>query len=464
MTYQNAKRLTGTGATALAALVFAVVPQIIPVGLGPWPIVLIAAAAFVLVFLGRNAFASRLDEAQQLGHARRPENRIVHDFASRVGQAFTHADLSEAIKECLEKPADMSALFLRSNTWEVIYQSPTAVTTDPAILELLERNFRDWTEGFTFMNENLSLAVSAEGARGFFIHSKGFHLFIFTRLCTLIEEEAFRDLYGELRIYFERTITISDLFEVASLSKEWELVAETQRSFLPKKLPVVKKLDLSIAFRPLINVSGDYYDVIAVDEDRTLLLIGDVSGKGLAAGLIMGIIVNTIRVAPDKSDLAAIVHSVDEAVREMGFDDKYTVLFLGLVDTAKKTLRYVNAAMADPLLVAQTALGPKVKRLPPTMGLIGLVPLEGPVEVEEMALRTDEVLLLASDGVTEVANASGLRLGEADDYERAILQASKFGAEEFIASINGLLYAFVGDAPLKDDVTILAAKVGRLWD
>jgi serine phosphatase RsbU (regulator of sigma subunit) len=464
MTYQNAKRLTGAGVTGLAALAFAVVPQFIPKGLGPWPIILVTAAAFVLVFLGRNAFIGRLDEGQQRSHAQRPENRIIHEFAARVGSAFTLSDLSEAAKECLEKPADMSILFLRSNTWEVIYQSPTAVTTDQAILDLLERNFRDWTEGFTFMNEGLSLAVSAEGARGFFIHSKGFHFFVFTRLCSLIEEEAFRDLYGELRIYFDRTITISDLFEVASLSKEWELVAETQRSFLPKKLPEVKKLDLSISYRPLINVSGDYYDAIAVDEDRTLLLIGDVSGKGLAAGLIMGIIVNTIRVAPDKSDLAAIVRTVDEAVREMGFDDKYTVLFLGLVDTAKKTLRYINAAMADPLLVAQTALGPKVKRLAPTMGLIGLVPIEDEVEVEEIPLRTDEIILLASDGVTEVANASGLRLGDADDYERAILQASKYGAEDFISSITGLLYAFVGDAPLKDDVTILAAKVGRLWD
>jgi serine phosphatase RsbU (regulator of sigma subunit) len=155
---------------------------------------------------------------------------------------------------------------------------------------------------------------------------------------------------------------------------------------------------------------------------------------------------------------------VDEAVREMGFDDKYTVLFMGLVDTEKKTFRYVNAAMADPLLVSQTALGPKIRKLQPTMGLIGLVPLEGDVVVEEIPIRTDELILLASDGVTEVANADGRRLGDEDEYERAIIQSSKLGADDFIGSITGLLYAFVGDAPLKDDVTILAAKVGRLWD
>ena len=193
-------------------------------------------------------------------------------------------------------------------------------------------------------------------------------------------------------------------------------------------------------------------------------MLGDVSGKGLAAGLIMGIIVNTVRVAPDKADLAGLVKSIDEAVREMGFDDKYTVLFLGLVDTAKRSFRYVNAAMADPLIVSQTALGPKIRRLLPTMGLIGLVPIEEAIEVEELPLRTDELIFLASDGVTEVANSGGARLGEEEEYERAILQASRLDAEDFVSSITGLLYSFVGDAPLKDDVTILAAKVGRLWD
>jgi serine phosphatase RsbU (regulator of sigma subunit) len=251
---------------------------------------------------------------------------------------------------------------------------------------------------------------------------------------------------------------------VASLSKEWEIVAETQRSFLPKKLPSPDKLELAIAYRPLINVSGDYYDAIAVDEKRTLLVIGDVSGKGLAAGLIMGIIVNTIRVATDKSDLAALIRSIDQSIREMGFDDKYTVLFLGLVDTGKRSLRYINAAMADPLIISQTALGPKLRRLEPTTGLIGLVPLDPDIHIEEIPIRTDELIVLASDGVTEVDDAEGRRLGETELFERSLLQASRLSAADFVGSVTGLLYQFVGDRPLKDDVTILAAKVGRLWD
>ena len=97
------------------------------------------------------------------------------------------------------------------------------------------------------------------------------------------------------------------------------------------------------------------------------------------------------------------------------------------------------------------------------MGLVGLVPLEE-VVVEELPLRTDEILLLASDGVTEVADASGARLGETELFDTSLARASDLGAEDFVASVTGLLYSFVGDRPLQDVVTVLAAKAGRLWD
>ncbi len=463
MTYRTTRSLVEAGGTAAAALAFLVVPFVAAANVGLVAAAAIGAVAFVILFALRNAAAGAIDRAVYRARFRRPETRMLLDFSERIGAAFTIPDLVDALRDKLEKPADMGAILVKSNTWEVIYQSPTAAASDPHTLQALERNFREWSEGFCFIGPDFGVAASNEGARGFFLNTKGFHLFVLTWLCSRIELEAFRTLYGELRIYFDRVITISDLFEVASLSKEWELIAETQRSFLPRSLPKVEKLELAVAYRPLLNVSGDYYDAIAIDEDRTLLVVGDVSGKGLAAALIMGIIVNTIRVAKDKVDLESLVRSVDYSVREMGFDDKYTVLFMGLVDTAARTLRYVNAAMADPIIVSQTALGPRVKRLEPTMGLLGLVAIED-IGIEEIPLRTDEMILLASDGVTEVTDDAGRRLGETEFFDKTIAHASTMGATDFVSNVSNMLYSYVGDRPLKDDVTILAAKVGRLWD
>ncbi len=465
MTFRNTKVLINFWGTIGAAVAFLIVPIIAAIGSpSPWWTIFISALLFIGLYLGRDIVVGQLEDAVRRTRFGKPETKVLLDFAARIGQSFTILDLVDAIREGLEKSADIGAILVRSNTWEIIYQSPTAAATDAGILDTLQRNFREWSEGFCFMKEDFSISNDNVGARGFFVYSKGFHLFFLTRLCGLIELEAFRTLYGELRIYFDRVITISDLFEVASLSREWTLIAETQRSFLLKTLPEIELMDVAVSYRPLVNVSGDYYDVIAIDRHRTLFVVGDVSGKGLAAALIMGIIVNTIRVARDKSDLVSLLRGVDLAVRDMGFDDKYTVIFLGVADTAKRSLRYINAAMADPIIITQTALGPKLRRLDPTMGLVGLVPLEDEIAIEEVQLRSDELILLASDGVTEVVNSSGERLGETELFTRSLLQYSRQPAEGFVGSITGLLYDFVGDLALKDDVTIVAAKAGRLWD
>jgi serine phosphatase RsbU (regulator of sigma subunit) len=463
MTYRTARRAVEIGTMGMAAFAFLAIPLVAVAGLGFIPAAAVSAAAFLAFYALKSAAAAALERKAYDLSFRGRETRLIMEFTERVGVCFTVLDLVDAIRDKLEKAADMGAILVKSDSQEIIYQSPAAASSDARLLETLFARFRDSPEGVSFIAEDYSSAATGSGARGFVVRSGAYRLFVLTRLCSLVEPEAFRTLHGELGIYFERVSTISELFEVASLSKEWQLIAETQRSFLPRGLPEPKKLELSVLYRPLVNVSGDYYDAIVVDEDRTLLVVGDVSGKGLAAALIMGIIVNTIRVSADKTDLAALIRGVDAAVRDMGFDDKYTVMFLGLVDTAKRTLRYVNAAMADPILITQTATGPRVVRLEPTMGLVGLVPFDE-VPVEELPLRTDEIILLASDGVTEVADSTGARLGEAEIFDRSLAMASKSGVSDFVSSVSAMLYSYVGDAPLKDDVTMLAAKVGRLWD
>jgi serine phosphatase RsbU (regulator of sigma subunit) len=463
MTYRTVRSLVETGTMGAAALAFLVIPLVAVAGLAFLPAMAIGAAAFIAFYAIKNAAAAALERRAYALSFRGRETRIVMAFTERVGVCFTILDLVDAIRDKLEKAADMGVVLLKSATSELVYQSPAAAASDPRALESFASRFRDSPEGISFIGEDYSPAKEGDAARGFLVKTAGYQLFVLTRLCSLVEPEALRTLHGELSSYFTRVSTISELFESASLSKEWQLIAETQRSFLPRQLPSPKKLDLAVFYRPLVNVSGDYYDAIPIDEDRTLLVVGDVSGKGLAAALIMGIIVNTIRVATDKTDLVGLVRSVDAAVRDMGFDDKYTVMFMGIADTAKRSLRYVNAAMADPIVITQTATGPRVIRLEPTVSIVGLVPIDE-VVVEELPLRTDEIILLASDGVTEVADSSGARLGETEIFERSLAMASKSGASDFVSSVSAMLYSYVGDNPLKDDVTILAAKVGRLWD
>lgn len=463
MVLQKALRLTSWVSTVFLAALFAFILFIVSVGQPFLTSVLLGTAFFMVLFLIRSALLRAVESDLRRKRFDRVETRILMDFVERLRVSFTVADLVEAAREHLEKRADASVLLIKSATWETIYASPATLTNDPDTLAVLQHNFREWSDGFAFLDDEYGLHPSSEGCRGFLSVCKGYHLFVFSRTGGAVEMEAFRLLHGELQLYFDRIITVSRLFNIAALSKEWSLIAETQRSFLPKEMPKLAKLETAAYYRPLVNVSGDYYDVIPIDYRRTLLVVGDVSGKGLAAALIMGIIVNTIRVTPDKTDLPLLVRNVDEAIRAMRFEDKYTVAFLGIVDTGEKILRYVNASMADPIIVSQTALGAKPKRLGSTMSLLGLLPIED-ITVEEIPIRTDDVILLASDGFLELNNSNGEQLGESSAFERLLQQTSRESAQNIVESLAGFAYSYVEASQLRDDITILTAKVGRLWD
>jgi len=384
-------------------------------------------------------------------------------FIDRIRTCFTLQEFVAAIGDGLERALDASAVLIRSNTWEIMYSSPAALTADPGLVPVLKRNFRELSEGMVFVDDKLNLTVSNAGARGFFMFCKGYYFFVFTRVCPYIDQDHFRVLYGELLIFFDRVLTVSRLFEIAALTKEWQQIAETQKTFLPEMLPEQPKLSLAAYWRPLVNVSGDFYEALRLDDDRTLLVMGDVSGKGLSAALVMGIVINTIRASSDKSDLAALVKACDAAIRGMGFEDKYTVMFLGLVDVKQKRFRYVNAAMSEQFIVARTVKGPAVKRLESNCGIVGLVPVDT-VEVEDIELRTDDVIVLSTDGLTELENAAGVVLDESLEFRRLMDAALDISIDELVDRLATLGETYVSDRKLRDDITILAAKVGRLWD
>jgi len=461
--YRRAKATASIVSWAIAALAFSLIVFIASASSGIVATGVAASVAFLLVFVARRGAFSYVDARLYRSMMGSGVSRLITDFVQRVRTCFTMPEFVASIRESLERSLDASVVLIRSNTWEVVYASPAAVTADPGLVPALKRNYRELSEGLVFMDDKLNLTVSNAGARGFFVLCKGYYFFVFSRVCPYVDQDMYRVLYGELLIFFDRVLTVSRLFEIAALTKEWQQIAETQKSFLPEMLPEQPKLTLAAYWRPLVNVSGDYYDALRLDDDRTLLVMGDVSGKGLSAALVMGIVINTIRASADKSDLAALVHACDAAIRSMGFDDKYTVMFLGLVDVKQKRFRYVNAAMSEQFIVARTVKGPVVKRLESNCGIVGLVPVDS-VEVEDIELRTDDVIVLSTDGLTELENTAGVVLDESVEFRRLMDGAMDMSVDELVDRLATLGETYVSDRKLRDDITILAAKVGRLWD
>jgi serine phosphatase RsbU (regulator of sigma subunit) len=225
-------------------------------------------------------------------------------------------------------------------------------------------------------------------------------------------------------------------------------------------MPDIPKLDVAAYFRPLVNVSGDYYTVLPMDENKTLVMLGDVSGKGLAAALVMGLVMNVVKIIENKEDLAQIVRSIDEAIKGMKLQDKYTVLFIGIIDTKEMVIRYINASMSDPIVVTQTPSGYKIKPLASNCSLIGILDLDD-VVVAEQKLYKGDLVLMASDGVSEVMNEDGIELGDTELYLETIKNSANKSAQKFIDDIEDLVMEYKGTIKLRDDVTMLVAKVDR---
>src|SRR5574344_1414389 len=114
-------------------------------------------------------------------------------------------------------------------------------------------------------------------------------------------------------------------------------------------------------------------------------MLGDVSGKGLPAALIMGLVMNTVKIIENKEDLVGVVKAVDKAIKGMHLQDKYTVMFIGIIDTNKMNIRYINASMSDPIIVTKAPNGYRIKPLTSNCSLVGIIDLDD-IHVDEQRL------------------------------------------------------------------------------
>ncbi|MDR2898020.1 MAG: SpoIIE family protein phosphatase [Spirochaetaceae bacterium] len=461
--YQTQKRVSLIGINIIAAvctvvLIYALVDRTASM---VW-VFLIAAIVFtffaVLSLMGVKYMYAFFEN--QMYHQK--DTRLLYAFVNKLRFAYTVDDLIEAVQKELEDKADCSVLLVSKKDNYVVYNSPDTLTCEPETLEGLTRNFSDtWPDGYYFIDEKMALVSNIKQARGFFIVHSGYHLYVFCRYTWVFDMTIFPIIMEEFVSYQKRAATIRSLTGISELAKEWTAVADTQQAFLPAKMPKVKKLDIAPYFRPLVNVSGDYYHVIPIDEDKTLLILGDVSGKGLAAALVMGIILNTLQILDDKEDLPAMIYAVDKAIKGMHLQDKYTVLFMGIADTKAMKMRYINASMSDPLIVGYRNNDYEITFLPSNCSVIGIIDLEEDLEAKEVDLHPGDLIFMASDGVSEPMDDNGVELGNTELYVNTIKNSSHKSAAHFINDIADLVLEYNGDKKLRDDVTMLVAKVER---
>ncbi len=240
------------------------------------------------------------------------------------------------------------------------------------------------------------------------------------------------------------------------LLKELEIARGVQQRLLPQILPALPGLEFDAYCRPAKFVGGDYYDFIALPGDRLFFTLGDVSGKGIAAAVLMASIQAAIRsqMLHPPDSLSELVNDFNKAVYSFSTSDKYSTLFCAMLDVQTRRMAFVNAGGCPPMLL-RAATG-RVERLDAGGCPIGLLGFSR-YQQAEVQLQPGDVLLCFSDGISEATN-SAEEIWEESELEQILRSAGNCPAPRIVECAVAAADAFTGDAEQADDMTVVAMK------
>ena len=249
------------------------------------------------------------------------------------------------------------------------------------------------------------------------------------------------------------------------MAQELSLAGEVQTSFLPRELPDLPGWQLATTLQPAREAAGDFYDLIALPDDRLGIVIADVSGKGAGAALYMALSCTLIRTYarqyPAQPEL--VLGAVNRRILADTYAIQFVTVFYGILDPATGTLVYSNGGHCPPFHF-RAANDRDMQELTGTGMALGILE-DKAWRQETVQIGPGDLLVLYTDGITEAHSEQGLLFGEGRLLEsvRARLQASgpqPPTAHEIQEAILADVNRFAGNMPQYDDIT-LATLVRR---
>ncbi|HKF20936.1 MAG TPA: PP2C family protein-serine/threonine phosphatase [Candidatus Angelobacter sp.] len=196
---------------------------------------------------------------------------------------------------------------------------------------------------------------------------------------------------------------------VVDVSQDWILACDVQQRFMQGLERTSVSADLSARCRQVRAIGGDCYDFMPLADDRVALVVGDASGKGLAAALMIANVQASLRTAASFTgdDLSALLQAVNRQAYTSSLADRYATLFYGVFDGATRTLRYVNAGHNPPVVLRRDG---STDLLKPGGAPVGMFP-DSKYEECVARLNPGDLVIACTDGVIEAANPAGEEWG-----------------------------------------------------
>ena len=273
--------------------------------------------------------------------------------------------------------------------------------------------------------------------------------------------DAFEYMQDSLGRYVEQLKVTTQQKE--KIESELSIAHDIQMDMVSKTFspfPECEKLELYATLKPAKKVGGDFYDFF-IRDGKLLFCIGDVSGKGVPASLVMAITKTLFRVfAKDADSAADIVEKMNDVISDQNEANMFVTMWVGVLDLEEEKLSYCNAGHNPPLLMEPDGSCSYVK----TKAYLPVGVLEGSEYKETVVNAKDnQSLLLYTDGVTEAENLAQEQFGTQRMLE-VFSKSAPYSVKTMIDNLQEELLRFVGDAEQTDDITMLCVRMNDLWN
>ncbi|MCD4814603.1 SpoIIE family protein phosphatase [bacterium] len=269
--------------------------------------------------------------------------------------------------------------------------------------------------------------------------------------------ETFNLMTEELRVATEQAL------EQERIKKELQVAQQIQQMLLPKHLPEIEGYSFGSLYRSAKEVGGDYYDFFQIDPEHLGVVVADVCGKGVPAGLLMSVARSILKsIAPAQLSPGQVLKALNRVLINDFSRGLFITMFYAIIDVSKRTMVYTSAGH-NPVLVYRKKkaecleLNMNPSCLP--LGVDGTGVFDKLVQEKKCALQKGDVVIFYTDGVTEAMNGSGEEFGIERLTESLQANAGESRADEMIAVLDRELNQFCGDVDQSDDIAVVTMKV-----
>jgi sigma-B regulation protein RsbU (phosphoserine phosphatase) len=265
------------------------------------------------------------------------------------------------------------------------------------------------------------------------------------RLLTIIATESSQVI--------ENARLLEEEKDLMSVKEELRISGQIQKRLLPEKLPEIPGYQIAATNIPAKEVGGDYYDVIYLSDTKYAFCFGDVSGKGIPAGLLMSNLQATMRsLLLSQDDPALIVKKANTLLHASTTSEKYITFILAILDSTENTFTYCNAGHDKPIHIKDS----KCEQLLP-----GGIPLgflsDFNYSSSSTTLLTKDIIIIYTDGVTEAMNSKEEEFG-LENFKNIICENRVSTAPELLNKVLNAINKHTKGTPQMDDITLVILK------